>query len=68
MSGGNWEEAKKLCEEAHEIDPESASPPIAGCSLLDNGAMSTWRISRSKGEAEEARSVAADTLGWPTTN
>jgi tetratricopeptide (TPR) repeat protein len=64
---GNWEEAKKLCEEAHEIDPESA---VAAGSLavlyLDHGGDVNLALSLAQRVKQKMpRSpLAADTLGW----
>jgi tetratricopeptide (TPR) repeat protein len=64
---GNWEEAKKLCEKAHEIDPESA---IAAGELaflyLDHGGDVNLAFSLAqKVKQKMPRSpLAADTLGW----
>jgi tetratricopeptide (TPR) repeat protein len=64
---GDWEEAKKLCERAHQADP--ASPVVAArlANLyLDHGgdvniAVSLAQVARQKMPESP---VATDTLGW----
>ena len=64
---GNWQEAKRLCERAHEIDPESA---VAAGSLavlyLDHGGDVNVALSLAqKVKQKMPRSpLPADTLGW----
>jgi anaphase-promoting complex subunit 3 len=64
---GNWDEAKTLCEKAHQIDPES---PTAAGSLavlyLDHGGDVNVAVSLAqKVKQKIPRSpLAADTLGW----
>jgi Tfp pilus assembly protein PilF len=64
---GNWEEAKRLCEKAHEIDP---SAPLVAAELaflyLEHGgdvntAVSLAQIARQKMPDSP---ITADALGW----
>jgi tetratricopeptide (TPR) repeat protein len=64
---GNWEEAKKLCEKARQVDP--ASPVVANhlaALYLDHGgdvnvAVSLAQVAKQKMPGSPATS---DTLGW----
>jgi tetratricopeptide (TPR) repeat protein len=64
---GNWEEAKKLCERAHQVD--SASPVVAdqlAALYLDHGgdvnvALPLAQMAKQKMPDSP---LAADTLGW----
>ena len=64
---GNWEEAKRLCEKAHQVDP--ASPVVAdqlATLYLDHGgdvnvALPLAQMAKQKMPDSP---IAADTLGW----
>ena len=64
---GNWEEAKKLCEKAHQIDP--ASPFIANnlayLYLEHGGDLNVaYRRAWTARQKDPESPVPADTLGW----
>ena len=64
---GNWQEAKKLTEKAHQIDPEA---PGADNNLaylyLEHGGDLNLAVSLAQAARQKAPDVpaAADTLGW----
>lgn len=64
---GNWDESKKLAEQAHRIDPTS---PVAAGSLallyLDHGGDVNVAVSLAQMAKEKMPNspIAADTLGW----
>ena len=64
---GNWAEAKKLCEKAHQVDPESA---LAAGSLavlyLDHGGDVNVALSLAENVKQKMphSALAGDTLGW----
>jgi len=64
---GNWEEAKRLCEKAHQLD--SASPEIAtelAFLYLEHGGDVNLALSLAQGAKEKLPNSlpVADTLGW----
>src|SRR5262249_44116797 len=64
---GNWEEAKKLCQKAHEIDPEA---PLVAAELaflyLEHGGDVNMAVSLAQAAKQKMPDspITADALGW----